>query len=126
MKSHKLFFKFNKFSFIELGWTLISLASDVAVMLHWKSNFFTVPHIIYFIVAFAITCFGVYRTYESFSTYKIRLDDYYKITEMFEKYGVKKSLLYHLQETPCGATVTEQLMKDFDVKDIKVYTDDLK
>lgn len=125
-KQTKLFFQFNKFSFIELGWTLISLLSDTLVILHWRCNLFTAPHIIYFIIALCLTGFGVYRSYESFSTYKIRLDDYYRITEMFNQYGVKKSVLYHLQEIPCGATVTEQLVKDFDIKDIKLYTDDLK
>lgn len=125
-KQTKLFFQFNKFSFIELSWTLISLLSDVFVAMHWRYNLFTAPHIVYLISALCITGFGVYRSYESFSTWRIRLDDYYRITEMFNQHGVKKSVLYHLQEVPCGATVTEQLIKDFDIKDVKLYTDDLK
>jgi hypothetical protein len=44
---------------------------------------------------------------------------------MFQRYGVKKSVLYNLQQIPCSATVAEQLIKDFDVKDVKLYTDDL-
>jgi hypothetical protein len=71
------------------------------------------------------TLFGFYRAFESFRSYKYRIDDYLKVTEMFQRYGVKKSVLYNLQQIPCSATVAEQLIKDFDVKDVKLYTDDL-
>ena len=125
MKKIDLFFKFNKYSFIELIWTLISLISDTVVIFYWWHNLFTTPHIIYLSIALFFTGFGVYRTYESFSTYKLRLEDYNRISEMFDKYGVKKSVLYHLQEVPCSATVTEQLVKDYDIKDIEIYTDKL-
>lgn len=125
-KQTKLFFQLNKFSFIELTWTLVSAISDGLVIWHWYSDLFTVPHIIYLVVALIITGFGVYRSYESFSTYPIRLDDYYRICEMFDEGGVKKSLLYHVQDIPCGATIAEQLVKDYDIKDVKLYSDDLK
>ena len=125
MKKIDLFFKFNKYSFIELAWTLISLISDMIVIFYWWNNLFIIPHIIYLSIALFFTGFGVYRTYESFSTYKLRLEDYTRISEMFDKYGVKKSVLYHLQEVPCSATVTEQLVKDYNIKDIEIYTDKL-
>lgn len=126
-KQIKLFFQFNKFSFIELLWTLISLTSDFLVILHWirAGNLLYWPHIIYLVPALFISGFGVYRSYESFSTYHTRLDDYYRIREMFDKGGVKKSLLYHVQDIPCGATIAEQIAKDYNIKDVKLYTDDL-
>ena len=35
---------------------------------------------------------------------------------MFEKYGVKKSILYNMQTEPCSQEVAKQLAKDFDVE----------
>ncbi len=121
----KLWFKFNKYSFIELGWTIGSLICDILVARHWWGNLFTPLHIVWWVIAVPWTFFGFYRVWESFRSYKYRIEDYLRVTEMFQKYGVKKSVLYNLQQIPCSATVAEQLVKDWDVKDVHLYTDDL-
>lgn len=125
-KQTKLFFKFNKYSFIELIWTIISLSIDIITIYHWRNNLFSFFHVCVLIIFISITIFGAYRSYESFSTYKIRLRDYYRVVDMFSKGDIKKSILYNLQDTPCSATVAEQLVKDFNIKDVKLYTKDMK
>lgn len=117
-----MFFKFNKYAIIETLWTLISLVCDILIICHWKDNLFN-WHYFVLIVCIALTCFGVYRSYVSWKTFKIRRDDYYHAYQIFKKYGVKKSILYEFQTEPCGQEVAYQLMKDFDVKDVQEIND---
>lgn len=120
----KLFFKFNKYSIIETFWSVSGVVMDVFILRHW--GWHLSPHwwlnIIYIFLAFW-PLFGLYRAYVSWKTYSIRKEDYLRCTEMFKKYGVKKSILYNLQTEPCSQEVAKQLEKDFDVKDLEKIND---
>lgn len=118
-----MFFKFNKYSIIETIWTLISLACDLIIAIHWGFSLFNVKHYIIFLVFIIFTIFGFYRAFVSWTTYNIRVKDYYHATYLFKKYGVKKSILYELQSEPCSQPVAYQLMKDFDVENMKKIND---
>ena len=113
----KMFFKFNKYSIIETLWSIGSLTMDILMLHHWGWTFapFWYLNVIFVFFAF-FTFFGAYRAYVSWKTYKVRKEDYIRATDMFEKYGVKKSILYNLQREPCSQEVAKQLAKDFDVK----------
>ena len=113
----KMFFKFNKYSIIETLWSIGSLTMDILMLHHWGWTFapFWYLNVIFVFFAF-FTFFGAYRAYVSWKTYKVRKEDYIRVTDMFEKYGVKKSILYNLQREPCSQEVAKQLAKDFDVK----------
>lgn len=113
----KMFFKFNKYSIIETVWSIGSLIMDILMLHHWGWTFAPVWYLNVLFVFFAFfTFFGAYRAYVSWKTYKVRKEDYIRATDMFERYGVKKSILYNMQVEPCSQEVAKQLAKDFDVK----------
>ena len=113
----KMFFKFNKYSIIETLWSATSLTMDILMLHHWCWTFAPVWYLNVLFVFFAFfTFFGAYRAYVSWKTYKVRKEDYIRATDMFERYGVKKSILYNMQVEPCSQEVAKQLAKDFDVK----------
>lgn len=113
----KMFFKFNKYSIIETLWSIGSLIMDILMLHHWGWTFapFWYLNVIFAFFVF-ITFYGFFRAFISWKTYKVRKEDYIHVTNMFEKYGVKKSILYNLQREPCSQEVAKQLAKDFDVK----------
>lgn len=113
----KMFFKFNKYSIIETLWSIGSLTMDILMLHHWGWTFapFWYLNVIFAFFVF-ITFYGFFRAFISWKTYKVRKEDYIRATDMFEKYGVKKSILYNLQREPCSQEVAKQLAKDFDVK----------
>lgn len=113
----KMFFKFNKYSIIETVWSIGSLIMDILMLHHWGWTFTSVWYInVIFAFFVFITFYGFFRAFISWKTYKVRKEDYIRATDMFEKYGVKKSILYNLQREPCSQEVAKQLAKDFDVK----------
>ena len=59
---------------------------------------------------------GFFRAFISWRSYKVRKEDYIRATEMFERYGVKKSILYNMQLEPCSQEVAKQLAEDFGVE----------
>lgn len=112
-----MFFKFNKYSIIETLWSAASLTMDILMLHHWGWIFAPVWYLNVLFVFFAFfTFFGAYRAYVSWKTYKVRKEDYIRATDMFERYGVKKSILYNMQVEPCSQEVAKQLAKDFDVE----------
>ena len=113
----EMFFKFNKYSIIETLWSIGSLTMDILMLHHWGWTFapFWYLNVIFAFCVF-ITLYGFFRAFISWKTYKVRKEDYIHATDMFEKYGVKKSILYNLQLEPCSQEVAKQLAKDFDVK----------
>ena len=113
----KMFFKFNKYSIIETLWSIGSLIMDILMLNHWGWTFAPVWYLnVIFAFFVFITFYGFFRAFISWKTYKVRKADYIRATDMFEKYGVKKSILYNLQREPCSQEVAKQLAKDFDVK----------
>lgn len=118
MKTIKLFFKFNKYSFIELSWVLICFVCSYLVIKHWglESIMSDWKKILYLSFWSAVCMFGMFRCFISFKTSIERVKSYYRLKRMFIKHGVKKSILYSLSDTPCTKTVADQLAKDFDVK----------
>ncbi len=120
----KMFLKFNKYSMIETFWSVCAFVMDFLMLRHW--GYRPAPHwylnVLFVFFAF-FSFFGAFRAFVSWKTYKIRKDDYYKCTEMFQKYGVKKSILYNLQAEPCSQEVAKQLEKDFDVKNMQKIND---
>ena len=112
-----MFFKFNKYSIIETLWSIGSLIMDILMLNHWGWTFAPVWYLnVIFAFFVFITFYGFFRAFISWKTYKVRKEDYIRATDMFEKYGVKKSILYNLQREPCSQEVAKQLAKDFDVK----------
>lgn len=113
----KMFFKFNKYSIIETLWSIGSLIMDILMLHHWGWTFAPVWYLnVIFAFFVFITFYGFFRAFISWKTYKVRKDDYIHVTNMFEKYGVKKSILYNLQREPCSQEVAKQLAKDFNVE----------
>lgn len=113
----RMFFKFNKYSIIETLWSTAGLIMDLLVLRHWGWSLSPAWYFNVLFVFFAFfTFFGAYRAYVSWKTYKVRKEDYIRATDMFERYGVKKSILYNMQVEPCSQEVAKQLAKDFDVK----------
>ena len=113
----KMFFKFNKYSIIETVWSIGSLIMDILMLHHWGWTFAPVWYLnVIFAFFVFITFYGFFRAFISWKTYKVRKEDYIHVTNMFEKYGVKKSILYNLQREPCSQEVAKQLAKDFDVE----------
>lgn len=113
----KMFFKFNKYSIIETLWSIGSLIMDILMLHHWNWTFTQVWYLnVIFAFCVFITFYGFFRAFISWKTYKVRKEDYFRATDMFEKYGVKKSILYNMQTEPCSQEVAKQLAKDFDVK----------
>ena len=113
----KMFFKFNKYSIIETVWSIGSLIVDILMLHHWGWTFAPVWYLnVIFAFCVFITFYGFFRAFISWKTYKVRKEDYIRATDMFEKYGVKKSILYNMQTEPCSQEVAKQLAKDFDVK----------
>lgn len=117
-KMIRLFFKFNKYSFIELLWILIGLLCSFLVIKHWtiKGVFSDWRKILYLSIWIAVYLFGVFRCFMSFKTSIERVRSYYRIKRTFIEHGVKKSLLYSLSDTPCTKTIADQLAKDFNIK----------
>lgn len=117
----RLFFKFNKFSFIELIWTVIGLLCDIILFI--TIDGLNAPWYMLCILVFwvSLTGFGVYRVYMSFSTTYQRFDDYYKCIKIFNEHGVKESLIYSLRDLPCTSTVADELIKKYDIKNIEFF-----
>lgn len=118
VKTIRLFFKFNKYSFIELSWVLIGLFCSFLVIRHWGlSNIMSDWRKILYLSFWAVIyMFGMFRCFISFKTSFERVRSYYRLKRMFIKHGVKKSILYSLSDTPCTKTIADQLAKDFNVK----------
>jgi len=113
----KMFFKFNKYSIIETLWSTASLIMDILILRHWGWSLSPVWYLNVLFVFFAFfTFFGFFRAFISWRSYKVRKNDYVRATEMFEKYGVKKSILYNMQLEPCSQEVAKQLAEDFNVE----------
>lgn len=113
----KIFFRFNKYAIVETLWSTAALVMDILMLHHWGWHFAPTWWLNVLFVFFAFfTGFGGYRAFVSWQTYKVRMDDYVRCTEMFQKHGVKKSILYNLQVEPCSQEVAKQLAEDFDVK----------
>lgn len=113
----KMFFKFNKYSFIETFWSSSALVMDLLMLRHWNwrpSQLWYADALFAFFAFF--TFFGFYRAFESWRTYPQRKSTYIKATNIFLEHGVSKSLLYHIEANPCTQTVALQLSKDFNVK----------
>ena len=113
----KMIFKFNKYSIIETLWSTASLIMDILILRYrgWSLTPAWYLNVLFMFFAF-FTFFGFFRAFISWRSYKVRKEDYVRATEMFKKYGVKKSILYNMQLEPCSQEVAKQLAKDFNVE----------
>lgn len=113
----RMFFKFNKYSIIETLWSTASFIMDILILRHWGWKLSPVWYFsVLFIFFVFISLFGFFRAFISWRSYKVRKEDYIRATEIFEKYGVKKSILYNMQLEPCSQEVAKQLAEDFNVE----------
>lgn len=113
----KMFFKFNKYSFIETFWSVSSLVMDILMLRHWGWMLSPLWYVDVLFVFFSFfSFFGLYRAFESWRTYPQRKQTYIRATNMFIEHGVSKSILYNIEQNPCTQTVAYQLAKDWNVK----------
>lgn len=90
---------------------------DILILRHWGWKLSPVWYFsVLFIFFVFISLFGFFRAFISWRSYKVRKEDYIRATEIFEKYGVKKSILYNMQLEPCSQEVAKQLAEDFNVE----------
>ena len=107
-----LFFRFCKYSFLTAAMTIIGSVAIAVIIKFLESR---ISFVTYFYLLYGLPLYGAYVSVESFVNYKMRKEDYFKITKLFNQYGVKPSILYEFSDQPCLHTVAKQLAADFNV-----------
>src|SRR5574344_1523732 len=90
-----LFFTFCKYT---IKTAILSLLCAIAVTIIFFFIKVCSDKYLFALILYIPPIYGIYVTIQSLMNYKLRKEDYVRITKIFNDYGIKVSLLYELSD----------------------------